>query len=38
MKRAKIIDLKKYLKGKSEKELIDEIVELFKTNKQVQEI
>lgn len=38
MKKAKIADLRKYLKQKSDKELMDEIVELFKTNKQVQEI
>lgn len=38
MKKIKIVDLRKYLKQKTEKELIDEIVELFKSNKQVQEI
>ncbi len=38
MKKAKITDLRKYLKQKSEKELINEIVELFKASKQVQEI
>lgn len=38
MKKVKIADLRKYLKKKSDKELMDEIVELFKTNKQVQEI
>lgn len=37
MKKAKITDLRKYLEDKSNKELIDEIVELFKSNKQVQE-
>lgn len=38
MKKTKITDLRKYLKQNSEKELIQEIVELFKVNKQVQEI
>ncbi|MDM8534924.1 DUF6155 family protein, partial [Clostridiaceae bacterium HSG29] len=38
MKKVKIADLRKYLKQKSEKQLIDEILELFKANKQVQEI
>lgn len=38
MKKAKITDLRKYLKQKSDKELIDDIVELFKINKQIQEI
>ncbi len=38
MKKAKITDLRKYLQQKSDKELINEIVELFKTNNQVQEI
>ena len=38
MKRIKITDLKKYLQNKSDKELIDEIVELFKMNKQIQEL
>lgn len=38
MNKVKVTELRKYLKQKTDKELIDEIVELFKVNRQVQEI